>query len=417
MYNPSVSHYRREHAPLRRYLPSEVNIRSMFKDFREKNPHFKCGYELYRSEVRKMRISFAKLGEEGCKICEEFHTNKNSHDHPVDLDALQEVSGENDIACTKCSDWIKHIKGAKTSRTHYQTDKAIDSATTIVRSVDLQKVIMLPRLPGNKTAVFTKRIIAFHETFAPVGKRATKTNKRNTISVLWHEGIAGRKQEEITSTFAKALEKDRDSEHIIYWLDNCAAQNKNWCLLSTLVNLVNSDKITCDDITLKYFERGHTFMSADSFHHGVEKEISKQPGGNLYDFPDFVRVVSQSNSGHVDVVELAPDDVRAWVGGQSIHALNTAANRPLISKIVQVQFRRGSRSMFYKYDHDDVEFITFNFLKRNHRFGIPGPLRDGLRGVPLQRKTDIVAKLCPMMPLNRRDFWLNMPVSEEDDFS
>ena len=28
--------------------------------------------------------------------------------------------------------------------------------------------MMLPKLPGNKTAVFTKRIVEYHETFAPL---------------------------------------------------------------------------------------------------------------------------------------------------------------------------------------------------------------------------------------------------------
>ena len=126
---------------------------------------------------------------------------------------------------------------------------------------------MLPRMPGVKSAVFTRRIVAYHENFASVGKNQ---NKNKTISVVWHEGIAGRSAAEITSAYAAALEKERDIKHIVYWVDNCSAQNKNWYLFSSLVSLVNSNVISTDDITLKYFEPGHTFMSADSFHHGVE---------------------------------------------------------------------------------------------------------------------------------------------------
>ena len=123
-------------------------------------------------------------------------------------------------------------------------------------------------MPGNKIAIFTRRIIAFHETFSPLGKSNPK--KKKTISIVWHEGIAGRKAEEITSAFVNALHKERDMHHIILWLDNCSAQNKNWCLLSALTILVNSNAVKFQSITLKFFESGHTFMSADSFHHGVE---------------------------------------------------------------------------------------------------------------------------------------------------
>ena len=57
---------------------------------------------------------------------------------------------------------------------------------------------MLPRLPGMKKAIFTRRIILFHETFAPLG--GTKNNQNKPIGVIWHEGIAGRYDEDLAST-------------------------------------------------------------------------------------------------------------------------------------------------------------------------------------------------------------------------
>lgn len=135
----------------------------------------------------------------------------------------------------------------------YQADAENDWPEGIsVRSVDLHKVIMLPRMPRLKASIFTKRIVAFHETFASVGK---KKNKKNTISVVWHEGIAGRSAAEITSAYMAALVKERDVCHSVFWVDNCSAQNKNWCLLTALVSLVNSDITSREDINLKYFEK------------------------------------------------------------------------------------------------------------------------------------------------------------------
>ncbi|KAI4831013.1 hypothetical protein KUCAC02_002614 [Chaenocephalus aceratus] len=234
-FHPTVSHYRREHAPWRRYLPSDISMKLMYADYIEKDM---CSYESYRKAVKSLNISFTKLGEEQYS--------------------------------------------ARESKLHYQSDAERDwPEDTSTRSVDLQKVIMLPRMPGVKSAVFTRRIVAYHETFVSVGK---KTNKKNTISVVWHEGIAGRSAAEITSAYAAALEKERDIKHIVYWVDNCSSQNKNWCLFSSLVSIVNSQTISTEDITLKFFQPGHTFMSADSFHHGVEQEMKSRPGGVVYDF-------------------------------------------------------------------------------------------------------------------------------------
>lgn len=37
--------------------------------------------------------------------------------------------------------------------------------------------------------------------------------------------------------------------------------------------MVNSPKSNLQELRIKYFEPGHTFMSADLFHHKVEKEL------------------------------------------------------------------------------------------------------------------------------------------------
>ncbi|KAJ8346822.1 hypothetical protein SKAU_G00282230 [Synaphobranchus kaupii] len=198
--------------------------------------------------------------------------------------------------------WEEHKGRAEAGRHHYRADAERKEADLTIRSVDLQKVIMLPRMPGVKTAVFTKRISAFHETFATARKKSA--TKKKSISVIWHEGIAGRKAEEVASAYITALWKERNITRVICWLDNCTAQNKNWCLLTTLVSVVNDPTQAVKEVTLKYFEPGHTFMSADSFQHGVELEMKRQSGGAVLDFEDFRNVVASSNSGKVEVVEL-----------------------------------------------------------------------------------------------------------------
>lgn len=230
-----------------------------------------------------------------------------------------------------------------------------------IRSVDLKKVMMLPRIHGVKTAEFTKRISAFHETFASMGKKSS--SKKNSISVIWHKGIAGRKAEEVASAFVTALNMEWDVKHVIYWVGNCTAQNKNWCLLTTLVTVVNDPRNPLEDITLKYFERGHTFMSADSIHHGVEKEMRKRPEGAVLDFEDFKNVIASSNSGKVDVVEIQSRDILAWRAGHSLAKLKKAPN---LSNMTVIQLRRGSREMFFKLSHDE-EFTQLDFIMKKVR--------------------------------------------------
>ena len=79
------------------------------------------------------------------------------------------------------------------SREEYRWDvQRNNNDRAIYFSCDKEKVIMLPRSPGMKKVIFTKRIILFQETFAPLGGR-----KNKTIGVTWHEGIAGRCDEDL----------------------------------------------------------------------------------------------------------------------------------------------------------------------------------------------------------------------------
>lgn len=396
-FYPTVSRDQREHAPCRRYLPSDIGIKLMYDDFVEKGNH--CSYEYYRKAVKSKNISFTKLGEDPCESCllQEQHVKA---DH----------QGEAAANCPQCERWLKHKDSAAESNLHYRSDaERASSKDTSTRSVDLQNVIMLPRMPGVKSSIFTRRIMAYHETFASVGK---KTNKKKTISVVWHEGIAGQSDTEITSVYAVALEKERDIKHVVYWVDNCSSQNKNWCLFSSLVSLVNSNTISTDDITLKFFEPGHTLLSVNIFHHGVEQEMKSRPGGVVYDFKDFLSVVGDSNSNKVEVVELRNEDLRNWTDG---HSSVKGRKMPKLADLKVVQLRRGSRFMFVKMSHEEEDFTKLDFLQNTFQLNIPTTLRSQDKGIEEAKKKDILTKLGSLMPPTRRLFWSSLSVSNTDE--
>lgn len=189
-FNPEVPHYRREHAPLTRYLPSDLNITFMHRDFIMKHPQFKnsVSYELYRRVLKEQKISFARLGNEECETCESFNLHKHTKDN-LDED------------CEICSSWKYHDKLVKDSRNLYQefSEKVnkTDTNNEVIFSADLEKVIMLPRLEMFKQIIFAPRLTTYNQTFAPVGKKS----KLKPLAVLWHCALAGRNKEDIVSTF------------------------------------------------------------------------------------------------------------------------------------------------------------------------------------------------------------------------
>ena len=64
-------------------------------------------------------------------------------------------------------------------------------------SMDMQKIIMFPQLPGIKASVFTRRILMINQTIVPLGGK--KNNKGKPGGFTWHEGIMGRMNEDVSS--------------------------------------------------------------------------------------------------------------------------------------------------------------------------------------------------------------------------
>ena len=143
-----------------------------------------------------MNISFIKLGEEEFERCD-LHDKHLEDIHKLDKHELSkpDENGKNRkqtlVDCADCVGFELHIKIATeaTEKCHEEKNREWTDNEKVV-SVDMQKVIMLPRLPGLKVVVFCKRIVVFNETFAPVG--GSKNGKDKATGVLWHEGIRGR---------------------------------------------------------------------------------------------------------------------------------------------------------------------------------------------------------------------------------
>jgi hypothetical protein len=318
----------------------------MHQGFIVTHPDYKCCYVTYLQEVKKLNISFARLGEEECELCsrlaQEQHTNCD------------------DGTCITCNKREEHKRHVAAARQQYKEDGESTQDDTVVRSVDLQKIIMLPRMPGIKSVAFTRRIVAFHETFASVG---LYKHRDSCISVIWHEGMAGRKAEEITSTINMCLKQDRDFKTVIYYMDNCSSQNKNYSLFTSVLSLVNTDLIDAETVTFKYLEAGHTFMSADSVHHQVEKQMKERR--NVYDWNDFKACVTAASKNQL-VLEPQESDMKQYRGETSLTKLQRAG-RVHLSDMRQIQFRRGQRTLFYKSSHNDSDWETFDYLKSKYK--------------------------------------------------
>lgn len=271
----------------------------------------------------------------------------------------------------------------------------------------LFQVIMLPRCDSFKEVIFTPRIIAFNESFVPVGQKSSKPS----FAAIWHDVTSGRSKVDIISAFYAFLLSVRDSNHLTIWLDNCAAQNKNWALYSFFIFIINSEEVNMTTITLKYFEKGHTFMSADSFHHRVESSLGRK--GKVYDFQDFYDAVNTSGS-KVKVQELKVSDFYEWKDHTSQYKLNKITPRPYLADMVEVRFERGKRTLTYKTDFKGDEMDLNFLLAKDFKMGIQKPMSKLChKGIQADRKSLLIKSLSGIIPLTRLQFWKDLPLASD----
>lgn len=394
-FEPSISHYRREHAPNRLYLPSDLTISAMHKDFLEKNPSCKVSYDKYREVVAELNISFVKLGHEECEDCEEFRLHDDTH--------TKENLKEDCLGCTK---WKSHNKRAYMSREQYKLDSELNETDTVVYSADLQKVIMLPRIDMFKTAIFTHRIVVYNESFVPTGQ---VRKDLSVFPVLWYEGLFGRSKAEIISAYYQFFIFHRDKKNIILWVDNCSSQNKNWTFFSFLIYIINSKDINADKIVIKYFESGHTFMSADSFHHRVELSI-KRMKNKIYDFADFSQAVSTAGK-NVKLKEMNMQDFYDWDDYTTQYALSRIKPRPYVSEMVEVEVKRGSFDITYKTGFDQNAITASIIGKKILKSHVlpPPKKKTAPEGISRNKKENILKSFQNIIPQNRMSFWRELP--------
>lgn len=268
----------------------------------------------------------------------------------------------------------------------------------------MQKVVLLPRLPDVKESFFTSRLITYNETFASMQKKEGRHNL-----ILWHEGIASRRAEDVASAFISFLKLNRDANKIIIWMDNCTGQNKNFTFYSSILCYVNSPYCSTNEIILKYLVKGHTFMAADGLHGRIEQCMRKAK--NIYDFNDFKLSCAKSSSRAIITVLDYSDFHKFQNIIRSRRSNQGEESIPYFKDIVSAKFVRGSTDFTYQTSPEGDFLTTKNTLKRKAKLNMPDAMSN-YRGISVSKKSKIITDLVPKMPASRKQFWIELPENE-----
>ena len=156
--------------------------------------------------------------------------------------------------CNTCDNYTTHIsKAIETQSVVYKAEKVREwEPSKVVISVDMQNIIMLPRLAGLKQAIFYKQLVLFNETFAPVGgkSKGKSIKPRECYGMKPSREDLQRMSPVLSFSFYAKIEMSR----ILCFRPTIAlVKNKNWFLYTVLVNEVNCTNGTTNEATIKYF--------------------------------------------------------------------------------------------------------------------------------------------------------------------
>lgn len=129
-FNPTGSHYRRQHAPKPLYLPSDLTEMAMHEKYQQSaSPDLKVSYSFYSHVMSELRISLVKLGHEECETCVSVSHHQKQTGH-----------SEETSTCSICGSRSEHMRLATVSRAEYRNDGLQVRPNEITVAVDLQKV-------------------------------------------------------------------------------------------------------------------------------------------------------------------------------------------------------------------------------------------------------------------------------------
>ena len=258
----------------------------------------------------------------------------------------------------------------------------------------MMKVFLIPKLKS-KEHVFISRLVVFNETFATLNK-----DGREHLLMLWHEGVAGRTAQDVAASYLKCMKVAGD-EKFIFWADNCGDQNKNWFLFTVFVKCVNNADWNVSLIRMKYLHKGHTNMKADSLHGSFGEKLKSH--SEILDFQKFSDICFLSRK-MVKCVEMEIGDFYDFSSEVRNRKTKAGATLPLLEGIVEVEFRKNDRKMFYKTSFSNKEHVPCDFLLSKCNVELFPTARNVERDISCKKKNDIL-NILRVVPKSNRLFW------------
>lgn len=246
------SHYARKSSQ-RLYLPAEcrnvANLYRLFvKEIEKENHQDIPSLAVFRSIFQTYNLGFHTPKKDKCSFCENM---KNTPDFETN------------------AEYLKHKQDVEESKKLFKQDQ--ENENILCASFDLQKVLNTPH--GESMLLYYSRKVAVYNL------SVYESRTKRGLCYIWDETNGKRGANEIGTALEMYLRNVEIRypavQEVVLYCDNCAGQNKNKTILSTLQNFVKNS-VTVKKVTINYLVVGHTYMPVDSIHACIENFLRKR---------------------------------------------------------------------------------------------------------------------------------------------
>jgi hypothetical protein len=254
------SHYSRNNANCRKYLPPDISIRRMWRLFKRDNDNIACNFSLYYKIFRsEFNLGFGNPRSDICGICEKLRLKIKLCQDPAEKVTLM-------------TDFNLHKRRAKYFYTLLNRVDYEEPSITV--AFDMQQNQPLPKVAVGE-AFYARQIWVFNLTFVV---HADNTQPKEKVHIYtWDETQAGRDSNTVASALLHFLVNLDIPEGIMklrLFSDACASQNRN----STVVGACHyfCSVVKPGFIIEHHFPiRGHSFLPADRVFGRMEKVLRR----------------------------------------------------------------------------------------------------------------------------------------------
>ncbi|KAL4718944.1 hypothetical protein ACJJTC_004531 [Scirpophaga incertulas] len=344
------SHYSRKTSQ-KLYLPEEFkhtsNLYRLYKKYCEKESQTYLSERLFTTLFKEYNIAFHYPKKDKCKFCLRYNNLEERTEK--DLVEYQRHREEREASYKRC----------EIHRNLVHKDKAV-----LVSSFDLQKVLNTPH--GESMLLYYSR------KYAVFNLTVYESGTQNGYCYTWGESEGKRGSFEIGTCLHKYLTEvnNRGLKYLILYCDSCSGQNKNRTILTVFKNFLETST-NLEVIQINYLLPGHTYMSVDSMHSVIEREVRKLIVWSPSQWPTYMQA-ARKNPRPYEVVTLHHTDFIDWQPKTN----DTFTNKTLSNKNLKLK---------------DLRIVTFkkqdlNYMEVKYTMKKEGETYKILLGQKLERK-------------------------------